>query len=110
MARDFGLRVDGIDLSKNMLALARQKLEAHGLGDSVSLQWGDCLELDCEDRYDAIYSRDVFLHISDKAGLFRVLYAALRPGGQPLQQPAAKRRPGWRCDSFGYSADRCHQL
>ena len=45
MARDFGLLVDGIDLSKNMLALANQKLAANGLSDSVRLEWGDCLAL-----------------------------------------------------------------
>ncbi len=40
MASEFGLRVEGIDLSKNMLALAQQKLEAHGLANEVSLAWG----------------------------------------------------------------------
>ncbi|MCP4332003.1 MAG: methyltransferase domain-containing protein [Gammaproteobacteria bacterium] len=84
MAGDFGLQVDAIDLSRNMLALAERKLEANGLADRVSLQWGDCLELDCSDRYDAIYSRDVFLHIADKARLFTVLNRALKSGGQLL--------------------------
>lgn len=84
MARDYHLRVDGIDLSRNMLALAQRKLDGNGLSESVVLQWGDCLELDCRERYDAIYSRDVFLHIADKPRLFEVLYAALRPGGQIL--------------------------
>ena len=84
MAGDFGLQVDAIDLSRNMLALAERKLAANGLADRVSLQWGDCLELDCSERYDAIYSRDVFLHIADKARLFTVLNAALKPGGQLL--------------------------
>jgi phosphoethanolamine N-methyltransferase len=59
MARDFGLLVDGIDLSKNMLALANQKLAANGLSDSVRLEWGDCLKLEREDYYAAVYSRDV---------------------------------------------------
>jgi phosphoethanolamine N-methyltransferase len=84
MAREFDLRVDGIDLSKNMLSLAQRKLELYGLADRVSLRWGDCLELDCDSRYDAIYSRDVFLHIADKQRLFEVLFKALRPGGQLL--------------------------
>ena len=84
MARDFDLQVDAIDLSRNMLALAEQKLAASGLSDRVNLQWGDCLELDCCAQYDAIYSRDVFLHIADKAHLFERLYAAMRPGGRLL--------------------------
>jgi len=84
MARDFNLIVDGIDLSKNMLAIANQKLAAHGLSERVSFKWGDCLELDQPGYYDAIYSRDVFLHIEDKTRLFSVLSASLRPGGQLL--------------------------
>ncbi len=84
MAHDFSLRVDGIDLSKNMLAIANEKLEAHGLSDRINFKWGDCLELDRPGYYDAIYSRDVFLHIEDKSRLFSVLNASLRPGGQLL--------------------------
>ena len=82
MAREFDFRVDGIDLSKNMLAIARRKLDAYGLSARVSLQWGDCLELEPGADYDAVYSRDVFLHIHDKTRLFAVLYDSLRPGGK----------------------------
>ena len=84
MARDFDLSVDGIDLSKNMLAIANEKLAAHGLSERINFEWGDCLELDRAGYYDAIYSRDVFLHIEDKTRLFSVLNASLRPGGQLL--------------------------
>jgi len=84
MASEFGLRVDGIDLSRNMLALAEQKLATNGLSNLVRLQWGDCLELEAREQYDAVYSRDVFLHIADKTRLFARLHAALRPGGSLL--------------------------
>lgn len=84
MAREFGLQVDGIDLSRNMLALAERKLAAHDLGAQVSLHWGDCLDLEQRDYYDAVYSRDVFLHIDDKSRLFATLFAALRPTGKLL--------------------------
>ena len=84
MAREFNLLVDGIDLSKNMLAIAIDKLKAHGLSDRINFEWGDCLELDRFGYYDAVYSRDVFLHVKDKARLFSVLKASLRAGGQLL--------------------------
>ena len=84
MARQFGLKVDGIDLSKNMLAIANAKLSDHDLSDRVNLEWGDCLKLGRTDYYDAVYSRDVFLHIANKSRLFSVLKASLRPGGQLL--------------------------
>jgi phosphoethanolamine N-methyltransferase len=84
MAREFGLQVDGIDLSKNMLSIAHQKLATNGLSNKVNLFWGDCLDLSTETTYDAIYSRDVFLHIHDKSRLFNVLYNLLNSGGQLL--------------------------
>jgi phosphoethanolamine N-methyltransferase len=110
MACDFDLLVDGIDLSKNMLALANEKLVANGLSASVKLQWGDCLELDQVDYYDAVYSRDVFLHIEDKQRLFSVLYAALRPGGTLLFTDYCCGPQPWSDDFSGYVEDRNYIL
>ena len=109
MAREFNLMVDGIDLSKNMLAIANDKLEAYGLSDRINFEWGDCLELDRSRYYDAVYSRDVFLHVNDKVRLFSVLKASLRAGGQLLftdyccgQKPWGEAFSAY-VDSRGYS-------
>ena len=110
MARDFGLQVDGIDLSRNMLALAEQKLAANGLSDRVRLQWGDCLELDSCEQYDAIYSRDVFLHIADKTRLFERLYAAMRPGGRLLFSDYCCGAKPWSDEFDAYVQDRGYSL
>lgn len=110
MAGDFGLQVDAIDLSRNMLELAERKLAANGLADRVSLQWGDCLELDCSERYDAIYSRDVFLHIADKARLFKVLNAALKSGGQLLFTDYCCARKPWSDEFDAYVQERGYIL
>jgi len=110
MARDYGLHVDGIDLSKNMLALANAKLVGHGLEDHVKLEWGDCLELDRPGYYDAIYSRDVFLHIQDKARLFSVLSNSLRAGGQLLFTDYCCGSKPWAADFASYVEDRGYCL
>jgi phosphoethanolamine N-methyltransferase len=110
MARDFDLLVDGIDLSKNMLALANEKLRANGLSDSVKLRWGDCLELDRVDDYDAVYSRDVFLHIEDKHRLFSVLHAALNKGGTLLFTDYCCSPKPWSDDFSRYVEDRSYIL
>ena len=110
MARDFDLRVDAIDLSRNMLALAKQKLAANGLSDRVSLQWGDCLELDCSEQYDAIYSRDVFLHIANKTRLFERLYAAMRPGGRLMFTDYCCGPKPWSDEFAEYVRDRGYSL
>jgi len=110
MAREFDLRVDGVDLSKNMLAIARRKLDAYGLADRVSLRWGDCLELEGGADYDAAYSRDVFLHIHDKARLFAVLYASLRPGGKLLFTDYCCGARPWADEFAAYVEDRAYCL
>jgi phosphoethanolamine N-methyltransferase len=110
MASEFGLQVDGIDLSRNMLALAEQKLATNGLSNLVRLQWGDCLELDAREQYDAIYSRDVFLHIADKARLFQRLHAALRPGGRLLFTDYCCGPKPWSDVFRDYVQDRGYSL
>ena len=110
MAGEFGLQVDGIDLSKNMLRLANEKLAVNGLSDSVSLQWGDCLELEREDEYDAVYSRDVFLHIHDKPRLFSTLSFALKPGGKLFFTDYCCGPRPWDDDFSDYVEDRNYSL
>jgi len=110
MASEFGLRVDGIDLSRNMLALAEQKLATNGLSSLVTLRWGDCLELDDCEQYDAVYSRDVFLHIADKARLFERLHSALLPGGQLLFTDYCCGPKPWSDEFDSYVQDRGYSL
>jgi phosphoethanolamine N-methyltransferase len=81
MAREHGVAVHGIDVSANMLASARERLRALGLASQVTLEHADVLALPATARYDVIYSRDVFLHIHDKARLMARLHRMLSPGG-----------------------------
>jgi phosphoethanolamine N-methyltransferase len=110
MASEFSLQVDGIDLSRNMLALAEQKLATNGLSDLVRLRWGDCLELDAREQYDAIYSRDVFLHIADKVRLFERLHTALQPGGKLLFTDYCCGAKPWSDVFDDYVQDRGYSL
>ena len=110
MAREFEFQVDGIDLSKNMLEIANRKLETYGLAKQVSFEWGDCLELDRDDHYDAIYSRDVFLHIHDKKRLLSVLHGALCAGGQLLFTDYCCGPKPWKDDFTEYVSDRGYDL
>lgn len=82
MAREHGVRVHGIDVSRNMIALARERCRTEELGGSVTFELADCLALDGSGVFDAGLSRDVFLHISDKARLFAVLLRVLKPGAR----------------------------
>ncbi len=110
MARDYGARVHGIDVSENMIALAMHSRREEGLEDRVSFTCGDCLDLSDSRVYQAVYSRDVFLHIEDKARLYATLREVLAPGGRLLYTDYC-RSPGASSDEFeSYVAGRGYHL
>ena len=110
MAGEFGFQVTGMDLSNNMLDIAREKLAAHGLHDRVELVHGDCSEIPASGSYDAVYSRDVFLHIHDKARLFNALSGALAGGGTLLFTDYCCGEKPWPEDFETYVTDRNYCL
>ncbi len=110
MARELDLTVTGIDLSLNMLEIARSKLEKYGLQNQVTLIHGDCCELDFSTPFDAIYSRDVFLHIHDKQLLFDVLFKNLAKDGKLLFTDYCCGEKPWSEDFEAYVEDRQYCL
>lgn len=110
MAKQFGLRVDGVDLSRNMIEQAQLRQREYGLAESVSFELKDCLQIDSKDRYDAVYSRDVFLHIENKAELFRVIACALKPGAQLLFTDYTCGPRPWSLEFKNYVSEREYHL
>ncbi len=84
MAKECGVTVEGIDLSRNMVEMAINRCRELGLEGKAKFRHGDLMSLDAERRFDAVYSRDVFLHVQNKPALFRLLLKALKPGGRLL--------------------------
>lgn len=85
MARSLGCHVDGIDLSSEMIRVARQRVQDEALEDRVRFFEGDCLTFPYPRRdYHLIYSRDVFLHIDDKRALLASLRTNLAASGRLL--------------------------
>ena len=110
MAREYGARVHGIDLSANMVALANSKCREERLEGIVRFTRGDCLDITESETYQAAYSRDVILHIEDKPRLFEVLREALVPGGRLLITDYC-RGEGRSSDEFeSYVAERGYHL
>jgi phosphoethanolamine N-methyltransferase len=84
IAQTFGARVHGIDLSRNMLQLAQVRCQEAQLTQLVTFEHADILRFTRPAGFDLVHSRDVFLHIHDKAGLFAAIKQCLRSGGQLL--------------------------
>jgi phosphoethanolamine N-methyltransferase len=82
LASKYGVHVHGIDLSSNMIRIAKTRLKEEGLQHLVTLEQGNCLEIQTETTFNVVYSRDVFLHIKDKARLFEVIAKTLVPSGR----------------------------
>lgn len=81
MAQEFDVQVHGIDVSSNMLNGARFRCQEEGLADRVTFEQADVLSFKAVSKYDRINSRDVFLHIADKAKLMDVLKSCLKEDG-----------------------------
>lgn len=78
-------RVIGIDLSSNMLQVARDVLRPRFL-DQIHLVLADAAHLPAIGKADAIFSTATFHWVRDHRQLFKSLYAALKPGGCVVAQ------------------------
>ena len=86
LAEKFQSYVHGIDLSRNMMAVAEDHLSRRPhLKSLVKFEFVDITKEQPtipDNFYDLIYSRDCFMHIEDKFTLFRRLFLKLKPGGR----------------------------
>ena len=81
----FGVQVHGLDLSQNMLAVARQRAAEMNITSGVEFEFGNVLIRDFEEgSFDVVYTRDCIIHIREKDALFQRFYKWLKPGGQLL--------------------------
>ena len=81
IARRFGCRVSGIDLTAEFCDVARHLTALLGLGDRVSVRQGDALAMPFDDAmFDGAYSMNVSMNIADKRALYREIRRVLRPG------------------------------
>ena len=85
VARKYGVLVNGIDLSQNMIDIANERRETMSAGVKHRCQFhvedATCMKYPA-DFYDIVYSRDTILHIEDKESLFRKFLHCLKPGGR----------------------------
>jgi MPBQ/MSBQ methyltransferase len=82
IAREFGCRVTGIDLTDEYCRVATMLAERIGLSKLVSYRQGDALNLPFpKGTFDVVWTQHVAMNIPDKAALYREMYRVLRPGG-----------------------------
>jgi len=91
MARRFGCKVSGIDLTAEFCDVARHLTGLLGLEERVSVSQGDALAMPYgEAAFDGAYSMNVSMNIADKCALYREIHRVLRPGAWLILSEAAQ--------------------
>jgi cyclopropane-fatty-acyl-phospholipid synthase len=82
-AREYGVKVFGITLSREQLALAQARVKSEGLQDKVDLQLLDYRDLPQDGRFDKVVSVGMFEHVghANLALYNQRLFGAVKEGG-----------------------------
>jgi cyclopropane-fatty-acyl-phospholipid synthase len=114
-AEHYGVDATGITLSQNQAALAKQRIEAAGLGDRCRVAIRDYRTLNAGDGYDKISSVGMVEHVglTHLPVYFASVFRALKPGGlfmnhgivslsEPRPKPVRDRIFGkfWKVNAF----------
>jgi SAM-dependent methyltransferase len=82
LAREFGCRVTGIDLTDEYCRTAAMLSERVGLANLVDYHQGDATRLPFPDAsFDIVWTEHVAMNIPDKMKLYQEMYRVLKPGG-----------------------------
>ena len=80
--RHSGVHVLAVDLAENMLAVARENVEAAGLSERIRLERVDAKRLSYDDgRFDAIISNSIVHHIAEPRSVLAEAVRVVKPGG-----------------------------
>lgn len=82
LAKAFGCRVTGIDLTDEYCQAAAMLTAQTGLAHLVDYRQGDATRLPFDDQaFDVVWTEHVAMNIPDKARLYREMHRVLKPGG-----------------------------
>jgi len=82
LAKEFGCRVTGIDLTDEYCRAAEMLSARTGLAHLVDFRQGDATELPFDDQtFDIVWTEHVAMNIPDKTGLYKEMHRVLKPGG-----------------------------
>ena len=97
-AREYGVRVFGITLSREQLALGRKRVKADRLDGQVELQLLDYRDLPQDGRFDKAVSVGMFEHVghANLPVYCQRLYGAVRDGGLIMNHGITARHPDGR--------------
>ena len=90
LAREFGCRVIGLDLTAEFVEVADMLARRTGLADKVSYRRGDALDLPFADAsFDLVWSQNAAMNIADRDRLYAEMRRVLKPAGRLAIQDVA---------------------
>lgn len=82
LAKEFGCRVTGIDLTDEYCQVAAMLTEKVGLDGLIDYRQGDATNLPFDDHeFDVVWTEHVAMNIPDKRRFYSEMYRVLKPGG-----------------------------
>jgi len=82
LAKEFGCRVTGIDLTDEYCRAAAMLSAKIGLAHLVDYRQGDATNLPFDDQtFDVVWTEHVAMNIPDKTRLYKEMHRVLKPGG-----------------------------
>ena len=82
LAKEFGCRVTGIDLTDEYCRAAAMLSAKTGLAHLVDYRQGDATKLPFDDQaFDVVWTEHVAMNIPDKTRLYKEMHRVLKPGG-----------------------------
>ncbi len=83
LAKTFGCRVTGVDLSADYCRAAADLTQRLGLDSLVSFHQGNAIALPFPDAsFDIVWTQHTAMNIRDKARFYQELWRVLKPGGR----------------------------
>jgi ubiquinone/menaquinone biosynthesis C-methylase UbiE len=90
LAKAFGCRVAGLDLTAEFIEVANMLARRTGLADKVSYRQGDALDLPFADAsFDLVWSQNAAMNIADRDRLYAEMRRVLKPTGRLAIQDVA---------------------
>lgn len=90
LAKEFGCRVAGLDLTAEFIEVANMLARRTGLADKVSYRRGDALDLPFADAsFDLVWSQNAAMNIADRDRLYAEMRRVLEPAGRLAIQDVA---------------------
>lgn len=82
LAKEFGCRVTGIDLTDEYCRAATMLTAKTGLAHLIDYRQGDATRLPFDDHaFDVVWTEHVAMNIPDKTRLYKEMHRVLKPGG-----------------------------